>query len=187
MKDMFNMNPSGGQIFFQSQDHEEEVFHERDLIRLFPYGLNLTSDMARPFLLMRDETHEHTLPVAVNPLEAGITLNQSTKSVTPSTPHRFSAHLLESLGIKIQQCVFVEIKGVHQYVRLYLSGHPLTNSIKVQADEAMSLCLYLEVPIFATKAFISKSRVLSANLEQQMKSIPALTDAANFGGRGTVH
>lgn len=185
MKQLFELPEDAGQIIFQTQDQEEEVFHQDDLIRLFPFGLNLTPDMARPFLLFKDEALEYTLPVAVNPLEAGITLNQSSKSVTPATPHRFSGHLLESLGIKIQQCVFVEIKGVHQYVRLYFSGHPKVNSLKVQADEAMSLCLYLNVPIFATKAFIGKSRVMSAQVESQIKTSTQNTDI--FAHRRTVH
>lgn len=170
MKQLFELSQNSSQIVFQSQDQEEEIFHQKDLIQLFPYGLNLTADLARPFLLMKDASHEHTLPVAVNPLEAGIALNQNSLSLTPSTPHRFTVHLLDSLGIKIQQCVFVEIKGVHQYVRLYLSGHPGLSSLKVQADEAMSLCLFLEVPIFATRSFITKSRVMSAQIESQLKN-----------------
>ncbi len=150
-------------IFFQSQDQKEEVFHQEDLIELSPYGMSV--DVARPFLLLQDKKREHTLPVALNPLEAGVTLSQANRAMAPVTTHRFNEVLMESLNIKIKQCVFVEIKGVHQYVRLYLTGHPTLNSFKLRADEAMSLCLYLSVPFFATRAFIAKSKVMNTQIE----------------------
>lgn len=150
------------QIIFQTQDQEEETFHQDDLIELFPFGLNV--DGGRPFLLLKDQTHHYTLPVAINPLEAGMTLGQS-HSASPVTPHRFTELMLESLEIQVKQCVFVEIKGAHQYVRLYIAGHPRRNSIKLRADEAMSLCLQLRVPLFATKAFIGKSQVMAAQMQ----------------------
>ena len=150
-------------IIFQTQDQEEEVFHQDDLIELFPYGLNV--DGNRPFLLLKDVSHHYTLPVAVNPLEAGMTLSQSNHSVAPVTPHRFTELLLESLNLEVKQCVFVEIKGAHQYVRLYIAGHPTQTSLKLRADEAMSLCLHLRVPLFASKAFIGKSQVMAAQIE----------------------
>ncbi|HWU42280.1 MAG TPA: hypothetical protein VN132_02540, partial [Bdellovibrio sp.] len=61
--------------------------------------------------------------------------------------------------------VFVEIRGAHQYMRLYLTGQRDLNSVKLRADEAMSLCLHLSVPIYATKSFIGRSRVMNAEIE----------------------
>lgn len=162
----------GSQFVFAEQNEDEEIFHQEDLLQLLPYGMSLNND-ARPFLILKDAQHEFTLPVAINPLEAGVTLTQSSKSVTPVTPHKFTHLLLESLRIQALQCVFVQIKGHHQYVRIYLSGHPGTNSIKVRADEAMSLCISLNIPIFATKAFISRSKVMSAEIEVLAKGLLA--------------
>lgn len=159
----FDLQNLKGTIFFQSQDSEEENFHQRDLIQLFPFSMNV--DITRPFLILKDKNHEHTLPVALNPLEAGVTLSQANKSIAPITTHRFSQLLLEKLSMKVEQAVFVEIKGVHQYLRMYTSGNAGVTSIKLRADEAMSLCLYLDVPLFATKSFIAKSKVMSAEIE----------------------
>ena len=61
MKDII---PLSGQIVF-SQGLEEETFHQKDLVQLFPYGLSVTTDVNRPFLLLKDETHEWTLPVGI--------------------------------------------------------------------------------------------------------------------------
>ena len=154
-----------GNVSFSHSQNEELTFHQEDLIQLFPYGVSLASDDSRPFLLLKDDKGIHTLPVALNPLEAGVTLSQSNKAIAPSTPHKFTALLMESLGIKPLQCVFVQIKGVHQFVRIYFSGHQAQNSIKLQADEAMSLCLYLGIPIFSTLDFINQSKVMTSEIQ----------------------
>ncbi len=164
-----NESWQNAKVLFADQDKSEEVFHDRDLIQLFPYGLSLNGELSRPFLLLKDSTHEWTLPVAVNALEAGVTLSQSNKNQLPLSPHRFSQALLQSLDIQVVRCVFVEISGHHQFVRLYMMGHPGTNSLKLRADDAMSLCLQLGVPIYATRKFINKSRVMSADIESLQK------------------
>ncbi len=155
--------PQHEMIFIESTN-EEEVFHQKDLIQLEVYGLTLNTDPQHPILILKDKTEKYVLSVMINPLEAGVTLTQSNKSIAPVTPHRFAHELLSSLDIQIMQCVFVQLKGVHQFVRIYLKGHPKVNSIKLRADEVMSLVLHLNVPIFASKKFIENSKVLSAQI-----------------------
>ncbi|WP_413587559.1 bifunctional nuclease family protein [Bdellovibrio sp. HCB274] len=164
-EDVLDLNNLKAQIIFADESRDEETFHQDDLVQLFPYGLSVTGDISRPFLLLKDESHAHTLPVAVSPIEAGVALSQTNKSIAESTPHKFTELLMQSLGIEVRQAVFVEIKGANQYVRLYLTGHPKTNSIKVRADEAMSLCLHLGTPIFATRNYIGRSKVMNAAVE----------------------
>lgn len=153
-----------GARFVEDQDGEE-TFHQDELVQLFPFGVSFGADSQRPFLLLKDASHEHTLPVAINALEAGVTLTQSNPLAVPASPHRFTGELMKSLAIEARQCVFVQIKGANQFVRVYLSGHPSVSSIRLRADEAMSLCLHLNIPIFASKAFIGRSKVLSAEIE----------------------
>jgi len=165
------------QVVFSAELPEAKSFAEKDLIRLKAYGLSVSSDFARPFLLLKDEDHQHTLPVAVNPLEAGVALSQANKAVAPTSPHRFAEALLESLHISIEKCVFVEIKGHYQFVRLYLKNHPTQESLKMRADEAMSLCLHLDIPLYATKEYIAKSRVMNAEMDgvsADIKAHPAM-------------
>lgn len=169
MKDLLDFNNLKAQIIFTNESQDEEVFHQQDLVRLFPYGLSVTGDVSRPMLLLKDEGHQYTLPVAVSPIEAGVALSQSNKTTPQSTPHRFAEMLMNSLGIEIKQAVFVEIRGAHQYLRLYISGHPQLNSLKLRAEEVISFCLHMNVPIFATKNFIGRSRVMSAEVEGQLQ------------------
>lgn len=175
MKDLLDLNNFKAHIVFKNETQDEEVFHQEDLVQLFPYGLSVTTDAARPMLLLKDEGHQYTLPVAVSPIEAGVALSQNNKTVAQSSPHKFSELLMQSMGIEIKQAVFVEIRGAHQYIRLYLSGHPGMNSVKLRAEEAMSLCLYLNVPIFATKSYIGRSRVMSAEVEGNAQKLGSLT------------
>ncbi|HEY8272114.1 MAG TPA: bifunctional nuclease domain-containing protein [Pseudobdellovibrionaceae bacterium] len=160
-------------IVFSAEMPEGAPFFEKDLIRLKPYGLSVTTDFARPFLLLKDDSHNYTLPVAINPLEAGVTLTQANKSVAPTTMHRFTETLLESLDMKIEKCIFVEIKGHFQFVRLFLKNHPTLETLKMRADEVMSLCLHLDTPIYASKEYIAKSRVMNAEMDGMSADIKA--------------
>lgn len=151
--------------FLFSKPQDERVnFDENDLVELKPYGLSLSNDASRPFLILKDPTGEYTLPVGINQLEAGVTLTQSANSSMPVTLHKFSESLIQSLDLKLERCVFVEIKGQHQYVRIYMSGHPSYQSLKFRADEVMSLCIHLKVPLFATKSYINRSKVMNAEM-----------------------
>lgn len=151
-------------ILFAKPQDERVDFLEEDLIEFFPYGMSLTNDAERPFIILKDKNGEMSLPVPINQLEAGIALTQSSQTAARSTTHVFSEKLLESLDIRLERCVFVEIKGVHQYVRIYFIGHPKYQSLKFKADEVMSLCFHLKVPIFATKNFINRSKQMSAEI-----------------------
>ncbi len=150
-------------LFLKAQD-ERVDFDDKELILLKPYGLSLTNEAARPFLILKDESGEYVLPVAINQLEAGAALTQSSHSAVPLSLHTFSEKLLASLDIGIERCVFVEIKGVHQLVRIYLAKHPIYQSMKFKADEVMSLCIHLKIPIYATKSYIDKSKLMSAEI-----------------------
>lgn len=168
-KDLNFMNEP--QFLFSKQQEERVDFEEKDLIRLQPYGLSLSNDTTRPFLILQDEDKKYSLPVAINELEAGVTLTQSTTSAKPLTTHTFSEKLLHSLDIEIERCIFVEIKGVHQFVRLYLKNHPRYNSLKFRADAVMSLCIHMKTPIFATQRFINRSKIMSAEMAGTAKDL----------------
>lgn len=150
-------------LFAKPQD-ERVDFDDKDLILLNPYGLSLSNDASRPFLILKDASGDYVLPVPINQLEAGVTLTQSSTSAIPITMHKFSESLLNSLDITLERAVFVEIKGVHQFVRIYMNKHPQYQSMKFRADEVMSLCIHLKIPIYATKAYINKSKVMSAEI-----------------------
>ncbi len=167
--------------FLFSQVQGEEIdFLEKDLIELKPFGMSIDNETTRPFLLLKDDTGRFTLPVGISQIEAGVTLTQSSSHTTSGTPHRFSEKLLTSLEIKIEKCIFVEINGHHQFVRVFMQGHPRMQSLKLKAEEAMSLCLHLKVPFFATASFIQRSKVMNAGNSDAMKKNSSLPDQVGF-------
>lgn len=152
-------------IVFHREHFEEHKISEDNLIRLYPYGLTLIQDSSRPTFLLKDETGKWTLPVSLSPIEAGVALQQANQSMVPTTPHKVTELLLQTLNLKIHRCLFVEIKGHHQFVRLFFEGHPTHGSLKVRADEALSLCLHLDVPFYTTKNFMRRSQVMCAEMD----------------------
>lgn len=159
------------QLLFESSDFLESESDDKKLLSLKPYGMQIATDGSRPSLLLRDEKNEHNMPVALNNIEAGVALTQSNPSLAPSTPHRVFELLAQSLNIRIVSCTFVEIKACQQFVKLTLENHPTQSFLKLRADEAMSLCLHLNVPIFATAQYMAKSRVLASEAETIAKTL----------------
>lgn len=162
----------GGEISFNDTS-EEEMFHQDDLILLLPYGISVAADLKNTFFFLKDKSLSKTLPVLVNPVEASLILAQlnTAPDVQLAQPNRVLAALLQTLGVALLQCVFVQTKGNRQLVRLYFSGHPTTSSIKIYADQAMSVCMSLRVPIYATSSFINQSKVVQVQMEGLTKNL----------------
>lgn len=151
--------------------------HPDELIELEAYGVNLWGDGLRPVLLLRakdksdPETAQITLPVPLNALEAGVTLSQANKNTRPVTIHKASQQIFQSAGIEVLACTFSEIRGQKQFVRLDFRGHPSQSSMVIAAEDAMSLCLYLEVPLYASRDYIQRSKTLLSDLEGSAKDL----------------
>jgi hypothetical protein len=175
---LFSENKSSNYLF-QDDNFEDFNMNDRDLVKLVPYGVQLAPDGVRPMLLLKDEKGEFTLPVILNPLEAGITLTQSNKTIAPVTPHKVTEILMQGLNVSVESCLFIEIRGSHQYVRLNIQGSPDLKFIKVRADEAMSFCLHFNVPMYASKDYIARSRVLVADHQGQAQSLLANPQVLN--------
>ncbi len=152
---------------------EEEVFHQDDLIPLFPFGVSVAPDLSDTFFFLKNKTQNLTLPVLVNPIEASLILAQLNVSVELQMvqPHSVLTTMLKTLGVGLLQCVFVQTKGNKQLVRLYFNGHRASNSIKVYADQAMSLCIAMRVPVYATLNFINQSKVVQVQVEGLTKNM----------------
>lgn len=171
------------EFLFPQALEEKETISDQELIELMAYGLSVGPEMGQPVLVMKAKHQDLTLPIPLNPLEAGITLAQSNKSMAPVSPHKATAALLKALNMQIQKCVFVEIKNSHQYVKLFISGHPEVRTLKLKADEVLSLCLYLEIPLYTTREFIARSRVMVAEMDEQRRELlnnPELTNKTHM-------
>jgi uncharacterized protein len=162
----------GGEIKF-NDTNDEESFHQKDLIPLFPYGISVAPDLKNTFFFLKDKEQNLTLPVLVNPIEASLILAQLNLApdMQLAQPHTALSTMLRTLGVGLLQCVFVQTKGNRQLVRLYFDGHKSASSIKIYADQAMSVCIALRVPIYATLSFINQSKVAQVQIEGLTKNL----------------
>lgn len=168
-KDDFSSLNGLVQFLFHQGLEESGDLVEEELIQVNAYCLSVHSEMGQPVLILKAVNRDLTLPIPINPLEAGVTLAQSNKSVAPVSPHKVTSALLKALGMHIEKCVFVEIKNSNQYVKLFVSGHPKVRALKFKAEEVLSLCLYLEVPLYTTQEFIDCSRVMVAEIDEKRR------------------
>jgi bifunctional DNase/RNase len=146
----------------------------RSWIKLLPYAVQMSADGRRPILILKDHSGTHSLPVPLNPLEAGIALTQSNKSIAPLSPHKVTESLLQSLKIQFSSCVFSEIKGSYQYVTLTMKKDKSKTEVgplKVRADEAMSFCLHFNIPLYATQTFMDRSRTLAFEVQDSSQAL----------------
>lgn len=152
---------------------DEESFHQDDLIHLLPYGISVAADLKNTFFFLKDKPQNLTLPVMVNPVEASLILAQLNLApdMQLAQPHRAMSIMLQTLGVELKQCVFVQTKGNRQLVRLYFTGSKSASSIKLYADQAMSLCIALRVPIFATLNFINRAKVVQVEGDAIAKNL----------------
>jgi hypothetical protein len=153
----------------------------KDLIKLKPFGFHLTSPSGLPIFLLKDEAGEITLPVRVSPIEVGISLSPSQR-LEGISPHRVSLALMASLNLKPSRAVFCEIEKNQQHLEIFfeikdphtaaqnsLTGLVSAPTIKVRAEEAISFCLFTEIPFFASREFIWNSRALALEAEKELQ------------------
>lgn len=152
-------------------ENTTESYSDNDLVQVFAFGLSVGQELSQPIMIFKSNQGDITLPVLINSLEAGVTLAQSNKGIAPLSPHKATQQIFTSLGVKIEKCVFVEVKTNAQYVKIFFTENGNAKSIKVKASDAISLCLHLEVPIYTTKEVVIKSRVLVAEVDELKRQL----------------
>ncbi len=136
-----------------------------ELVEIFPYGVTLSADQARPVMLFKDDTESKVLPVWLSALDAGISVYQNSVEMGHSTsPYNLTWKILKPLGVYLEKCCFTEVKGLHQYVELHFKGHPKLTVLKSRADEAVSFCLSNKTQFFCEADFFDKCRIVESEI-----------------------
>ena len=147
---------------------KEMRLEEEGWIELFPYGITFDlkgfASPQRPVIFFKDKEEVQVLPVWLSPLDAGIALAQQEKQEVPNRPYHLAWKILKSLGLKLDRCLFIEIKDHHLYVELHFSGVEELKKMTIRADEAISFCLSTETKFYCKSEFIDQCRVVDSGM-----------------------
>jgi bifunctional DNase/RNase len=145
---------------------DAKLISKDDVIELEAFGLTAGMERARPVILFREKGGEAVLPVWMSPLDAEIALTLSSGKSPSSSPYLVSLAIFERLGVKIETCHFRDLKGHQQYVEVNLSGSRKLKTVRVRADQAISMCLQAKARFFCTRDFIRQCREVEAELAE---------------------
>lgn len=129
-------------------------------------GIVLGPGNTRPVLIMKGAQEDDIFPVWLSNLEFD-SIEQSNMGVLKSTFfHGTSVKILKALGLKVGQCVFVEVVGHHQYVDMYVTneGGDAVKTIRSNAEECISFCLASGARFFVTPDIMDRSRIMNSEI-----------------------
>ncbi|MCB0414068.1 MAG: bifunctional nuclease family protein [Bdellovibrionales bacterium] len=129
----------------------------QDWIEMFPYGVVLGVDNAKPVLIFKDKTERYVLPVWLNPIEAFIATSVHRDS---HSPHQLTFELLKKLDAKIDKVLFSEVSGPSQKIEVFynVKGSSEPQSMTANAEDVISFCLHSKSKFYTSKDYINHSR-----------------------------
>ncbi|MGE4130007.1 MAG: hypothetical protein AB7F86_00125 [Bdellovibrionales bacterium] len=141
-------------------------------IELEAFGLATGMDRSRPVMLFREKGGEAVLPVWLSPLDAGIAVTQHNVQAFAMSPHDVTLKVLKAVGVGVEECHFVEVKGHQQFVEISFTGSRKLKKMRFRADHAISFCLQARARFFCTKDYLLMCREMDVDIgrmESQMK------------------
>ena len=148
-----------------------DIKSKSEWIEMFPFGVAVGASGMRPVMIFKDKQERRALPVWMSPLDAGIAVSQS-ETFKSDSPHELSAQILSGLGVKVEKCLFHEVRSNQQLVELHLIGSRKLKKIEARADAAISFCLRMGCRFFAKVEYIERSRVLESEVVLSMAATP---------------
>lgn len=136
-----------------------------------PYGVTASVDNVRPVMLFRVVDSEEILPVWLSPIDAGIALTQNHAQSAANSPHDITIKVLTQIGVKLEKCLFTEVRGNHQYVELHFTGHEIFKFIEARADQAISFCLQAGSKFYCRRAYIGDSKLMKSEMAAVTKDL----------------
>lgn len=134
------------------------------LIEFFVYGITLGSAQRRPILVLKDKGDTLSLPIWLNPVDASYALRDHSHQAYAA--HAVTLAMMDRFGLRLDRCVFTEVKGHHQFVALHFAGNPQMERLELRADDAMSLCLATSTRFFATREFAERCRAIDMDMAE---------------------
>jgi len=115
-------------------------------------------------MVFKEKAGSRRFAVSLPPLQGKIALNQS---LNREEPFRFVGELLNSMGVRVEKCYFLQSDGGRIAVRVVITGHSEVHSLNLAASDAIPFAVYSGCRFYCTKQFISE--ILDQKLEQPLQ------------------
>lgn len=138
----------------------------KDLLEVWVKGIVLGPGHSRPVLIMKGTSEDDIFPVWLSNMEFE-SMEQSNLGVLKSSFfHASSVKIFKALGLKVEQCIFVDLIGHHQYVDLHITKESgeVAQVLRLNAEECVSLCLASGSRFFVTPDIMNRSRVMNSEI-----------------------
>lgn len=133
-----------------------------EIIEVTPFAVTAGHGV-RPIMVFKDKQGLVNVPIWLHPFEAGLMMAQANSLEPPYTPHKVLLKLMEQMQLVAEKCIFTHVKGHYQYVDLFFKRIDQIEKMEFRAADAVSLCMFLKIPFYCTKEFISQSQQLEAD------------------------
>lgn len=151
---------------------ERELKSKSEWVEMFPFGIALGVGQPRPVMIFKDKLERRVLPVWLSPMDAGIAVSQGGTTYAGSpmqegSPHDLSYKILETLGVRLEKCLFKRMHSHQQFVELHFAQNASKGApyiLESKADDSLSFCLKSGCKFFATVDYIEKSRVIEGEM-----------------------
>lgn len=139
----------------------------QELLRLEPFGVTVGIDDQRPLMLFRVQGTERVMPVWLSPIEAGIAVSQHHHRGSAQSPHDLALRVLDDVGLEVDRCVFEEVRGHHQYVRVFFKPQRASRKpreVSCRAEQAISFCLQGGAQFFTRPECVQQSQEMNVEM-----------------------
>ena len=138
------------------------------LIRMTVRGIALDPITNMPIIILKDPEDRRALPIWVGIFEANAIALELEKVSTPRPmTHDLIKHILEGVGITVQQIIVNDLKENTFYATIELMHNGSVVTIDSRPSDAIALALRVNAPIFVTEKVATQAKNIEVSEEKE--------------------
>lgn len=155
-------------------------------IQVFPHGLMLGPMPYKPVMIFKSKDEKEILPVAMDPVNAGIVMADTDNLGRFEGAHRATLKIFKELGVEVQSVYLNELQG-HDIMALagVVQGENKMN-MKFKAPDILPLALKAGAEFFVNEDVVEKAKLLNLEWAMEQASQHEQGDRTLVGGRSDL-
>lgn len=138
------------------------------LIKMTVRGIALDPITNMPILILKDPEERRALPIWVGIFEANAIALELEKVSTPRPmTHDLIKHILEGVGITVQQVIVNDLVENTFYATIELNHNGNVVTIDSRPSDAIALALRVNAPIFVTEKVVTQAKNIEVSEEKE--------------------